>query len=319
MNQSFASASDLTEQIPTLQELAPGCYGYVSQHDPNCGFVVGEKAVLVVDTRATPKLARDFEAAIRSVTDLPIRWVFLTHYHAVRALGASVFKDATVIASAGTTQWIRERGEPDFQSELHRFPRLFRGVEEIPGLTYPNVWFDDRLVIDLGDIEVELVQFGRAHTQGDAACWVPSRKVLFAGDLVENRCGVYAGDAYIRDWITTLTLVGGMPAEALVPGRGPAVTGREAVREAVAGTAAFLQTLHDAVAGALQSRADADVAACYHAADAAMRPTFGHWPIFNHVLPFDTARMFEELSGSEHPTIWTAERDTELWAALRGT
>jgi hypothetical protein len=141
--------------------------------------------------------------------------------------------------------------------------------------------------------------------------------VLFAGDLVENKCGVYAGDAYIRDWITTLKSVGSMPAEALVPGRGPAVTGREAVREAVEGTASFLQTLHDAVAGALP-KGDADVAACYRAADAAMLPKFGHWPIFDHVLPFDTARMREELSGTQDPTIWTAERDAELWSALRG-
>ena len=65
----FASAADTAEQVPRVEELAPDCYGFISGHDPNCGFVVGRDAVLAVDTRATPPLARDLLRAIRSVTD----------------------------------------------------------------------------------------------------------------------------------------------------------------------------------------------------------------------------------------------------------
>ena len=305
MTVSFASASDTVEQVAK-----------VSQHDPNCGFIVGDKAVMVVDTRATPSLARELLAGIRTVTDLPVAWVFLSHYHAVRALGASAFDQATVISTTGTRDWIRTRGAADFQSERDRFPRLFRNVEEIPGLTYPSVTFDGVLTIDLGGIELELLGFGRAHTQGDAACWVPSRKVLYAGDLSENRCGVYAGDAYIRDWIDTLTRLRLVPAEAMVAGRGPIVRGRAAVLGAIDATSAFLTALHDSVATALAQ--GGDLAACFHAAEAAMKPAFGDWPLFAHVLPFDVARMHEELGGTEHPTIWTAERDKALWQILRG-
>ena len=312
----FASAADVAEQVPTLEELAPGCYGFISGHDPNCGFVVGRDAVLVVDTRATPLLARDLLQAIRSVTQLPIRYVFLSHYHAVRALGASVFADAVVVSTAGTKDWIETRGESDFRSERDRFPRLFRGVEEIPGLTRPQLAFEGRLTIDLGGIEAELMGFGRAHTQGDAACWVASRKVLYAGDLVENRCGVYAGDAYITDWLDTLGRLRDVPAETMVAGRGAVVRGRAAVEGAIDGTHAFLSTLRRSVAEARDG--GADLRGCYEAAEAAMRPGFGEWPLFGHVLPFDVARMHEELGGVEHPTVWTAERDRELWNTLRG-
>lgn len=313
---SFASASDTVEQVPTLEELAPGCYGFVSRHDPNCGFVVGEDCVLVVDTRATPRLGRELRDAIRSVTDKPVRYVFLSHYHAVRALGAAAFPEAAVIATTGTREWIETRGQADFISERDRFPRLFRGVEEIPGLTRPTVAFDGTLTLDLGGIDAVLMGFGRAHTQGDAVCWLPSQGVLYAGDLVENHIGVYAGDAYIGEWIKTLGRVRAVPATAMVSGRGPAVRGREDVLRAIDATGDFLLTLRDTVA---RARADgADLRGCFKAAEAAMTPRFGAWPVFQHVLPFDVSRMNEELSGVEHPTIWTAERDQELWNILRG-
>ncbi|MGA9915951.1 MAG: MBL fold metallo-hydrolase, partial [Paraburkholderia sp.] len=84
MTTSFASASDLLEQKPRLVELASNVYGYISEFDPNCGFIVGDDSVLAIDTRATPQLARDWLADIRTVTDKPVRHIFLTHYHAVR-------------------------------------------------------------------------------------------------------------------------------------------------------------------------------------------------------------------------------------------
>jgi glyoxylase-like metal-dependent hydrolase (beta-lactamase superfamily II) len=316
MTAHFASAADTAEQIPQREELAPGAHGFISRHDPNCGFVVGTDGVLAVDVRATPHLARELAAAIAGVTDRPVTHVFLTHYHAVRTLGAGAFPSAAVIASTGTADWIAERGEADFKSETDRFPRLFRGIEEIAGLTQATIAFTDRLRLSLGGVTAELIHLGRGHSGGDAVCWLPETRVLYAGDLVENRCGVYAGDAYIGDWITTLERLRAIPAEVLVPGRGAVLRGRAAVEGAIDGTLDFLRTLRGAVADALGQ--GADLATCYRAAEVAMRPKFGDWPVFDHVLPFDTARMREELIGTEHPTVWTADRDQDLWRLLRG-
>ncbi len=112
---SFASASDTREQKPQLHELAPNVYGYISDFDPNCGFVVGDDHVVLIDTRPTPRMAREFLAAIRSVTDKPIKFIVLTHYHAVRVMGASAFDQVqAVISSHGTLDWVRQRGQADF-------------------------------------------------------------------------------------------------------------------------------------------------------------------------------------------------------------
>src|SRR5918999_6290055 len=143
MSKSFASTGDTAEQRSTLEELAPGVFAFTAEGDPNVGAIVGSDSVLAVDARATPTAAREWLTTLRERTELPVRYLALTHYHAVRVLGASAFGADWVIAHEGTRRWILERGEADFESETRRFPRLFRGVESIPGLTYPHVTFSD--------------------------------------------------------------------------------------------------------------------------------------------------------------------------------
>lgn len=316
MTQSFASAADNAQQTPRLVELAPDVYGYISDFDPNCGFVVGPDYVVAIDTRATPALAREMLAAIRTVTDKPVRYVFLSHYHAVRVMGASAFNGAALIASQATLDLITERGPDDFESEVRRFPRLFRGVEEIPGLTWPDLVFDQGLTLRLGNRDLHFRHLGRGHTAGDTVCWIPDCGVLFSGDLVENRCGVYAGDGYVADWIATLDRMRNLPATTMVPGRGAALTSRQTVLDAIEATQGFLATLREVVG--IAHAQGGDLKACFLAAEKAMVPFYGDWPVFAHVLPFDVARMVEQLEGGEHPTPWTAERDQALWTLLRG-
>ena len=313
---SFASAADNLEQRPRITELAPGVYGYISEHDPNCGFVVGEDHVVAIDTRPTPRMARSFLADIATVTDKPVKFIVLSHYHAVRVMGASAFPDVQAIfASRGTTSWIRDRGQADFDSEVGRFPRLFAGVEEVPGLTVPTVVFERELSIDLGARELKLVNLARGHSMGDTVCWIPDAGVLFAGDVVENRCGVYAGDAYLRDWLGTLDALRSIGPRVMVPGRGAVLQTAEACIEAVESTQSFLRTLLASVQAALD--AGEPLRQAYERAERAMTPLFGDWPVYQHVLPFDVARAYDELSGIEHPRIWTAERDKQLWQTLK--
>jgi glyoxylase-like metal-dependent hydrolase (beta-lactamase superfamily II) len=314
---SFASASDLKEQRPQVQELAPGVYGYISEFDPNAGFIVGDKYVVAIDTRPTPRMARQFLADIGTVTDKPVKFIVLTHYHAVRVMGASAFPDVqAVIASRGTFDWIATRGQADFDSEVGRFPRLFQGVEEVPGLTVPDVCFDGAMSLWLGQREIRLMALGRGHSGGDAVAWLPDCGVLFSGDLVENCCGVYAGDAYIGDWARTLESVRALKPRVLVPGRGAVLRDAGAAGEAIDLTHAFLSTLILSVQAGLA--AGEDLRGCFQRAEREMAPRFGQWPVFQHVLPFDVSRAFDELRGIEHPVVWTAERDRELWQALRG-
>jgi glyoxylase-like metal-dependent hydrolase (beta-lactamase superfamily II) len=307
MAKPFASSADLAEKTSTLEELAPGVVAFTAEGDPNVGAVIGLDAVLAIDARATPTAAAEWLEALRGLTDLPVRYLVLTHYHAVRVLGASAFGADWVIAHDGTRRWILERGEADFESETRRFPRLFRDVDSIPVLTYPNVAFGDSLTLLLGDREVQLLHLGRGHTQGDTAVWLPEQRVLFAGDLVEARAAPYMGDAFIDEWsTTTLDRVEALGARSIVPGRGPA-----AGPEAIAETRAYLRTLWETV-----NEPHATLRDAFEAARAALEPRFGDWWIFEHCLPFNVARAWDEKNGKA-PEVWTAEKDAAVWTELQ--
>jgi len=312
----FASTKDSADKKISFEELGPGLYGYTAEGDPNSGVVIGDDSVLVVDAQATPAMAADVIARIRTKTDKPIRHVVLSHYHAVRVLGASAYQGAEIIASDVTDRLISERGAQDMASEIGRFPRLFRGKDSIPGLTRPDLVFHDRMTLRLGKRVVEIIHIGRSHTAGDTIVWLPSEKVLFSGDVVEFGATPYCGDAHFTDWPDTLAKIRALGAERLVPGRGRALIGQDEVGEGIAGTASFTADLFGLVK---QGVADGeDLRTIYGEALAFMRPRYGQWVIFDHCMPFNVSRAYDEARGIDWPRIWTAERDREMWQALEG-
>ena len=312
---TFASQADLVEKKISFDKLSDHAYAYTAEGDPNTGIVVGDDAVLVVDTQATPVMAQDVIRRIREVTDKPIRYVVLSHYHAVRVLGASAYKAQQVIASQDTYDLIVERGEQDKASEIGRFPRLFNAVESLPaGMTWPTMTFTGKMTLWLGQLEVQLLQLGRGHTRGDTVAWLPAQKILFSGDLVEFDATPYAGDAYFKDWPQTLDNIAALQPRALVPGRGAALTTPAQVAEGLAGTRAFISDVYESVRAGVA--AGKDLNAVYKETFAKLKPKYGHWVIFDHCMPFDVTRCFDEATQYPDPRIWTAERDIEMWNAL---
>ena len=312
----FASQADLQEKRVSFDKLTDRAYAYTAEGDPNTGIVVGDNAVLVIDTQATPVMAQDVIRRIREVTDKPIRYVLMSHYHAVRVLGASAYAADHVIASRDTYDLIVERGAQDMKSEIERFPRLFRAVESVPGLTWPNLVFKGEMTLWLGALEVRILQLGRGHTKGDTVVWLPSEKVLFSGDLVEYEATPYAGDAYFEDWPATLDAIAALAPEKLVPGRGAALKTPEQVRAGLAGTRSFISDLYATVkAGVAEGQ---DLRTVYRRAFDALQPKYGHWVIFDHCMPFDGTRAYDLATRYPDPRIWTAERDKEMWLALEG-
>lgn len=314
MSKAFASRGDMEPKKVSFTQLSDHAYAYTAEGDPNTGVVVGDDCVMVLDAQATPVMAQDVLRHIRTVTDLPVKHVVLSHYHAVRVLGASGYGAANIIASRDTYDLIVERGQQDYQSELERFPRLFNAVESVPGLTWPNIVFSQELTVWLGSVEVRLLQVGRGHTKGDTIAWLPQERVLFSGDLVEFGATPYTGDAYLREWPATLDRLAALQPAALVPGRGAALTTPAEVAEGLSGTRAFIQTLYESVRDA--RAAGKTLKQAYDETYARLKPQFGHWVIFDHCLPFDISRAYDESGGLDDPRIWTAERDAEMWQSL---
>ncbi|MDD2545682.1 MAG: MBL fold metallo-hydrolase [Burkholderiaceae bacterium] len=314
---TFASAADLDVKKVSFDKLSEHAYAYTAEGDPNTGIIIGDDAVMVIDTQATPVMAQDVIRRIREVTDKPIKYVTLSHYHAVRVLGASAYQPEQIIASQDTYDLIVERGQFDKDSEIGRFPRLFQNVESVPeGLTWPTITFTGKMTLWMGQLEVQILQLGRGHTKGDTVVWLPQEKILFSGDLVEFDATPYAGDAYFKDWPATLDAIAALKPEKLVPGRGAALQTPEQVQEGLAGTRAFISDVYASVqAGAA---AGLDLRTVYEATFAKLQPKYGNWVIFNHCMPFDVTRAYDEATQYPDPRIWTAERDVQMWQALEG-
>ena len=313
---AFASTDDTAERKISVDQIGAGLYALTAEGDPNSGIVVGDDAVLVIDTQPTPAMAEDLIARVAKITDKPIKYVLLTHHHAVRTLGASAFKGAAIIASDVTCGLIGERGQQDMESEIGRMPRLFRTAETIPGLTWPTVTFPDQISVWLGRREVRIMHIGRGHSAGDVIAVVPDAGAVFAGDLVENKSACYCGDAHIGEWLAVLDRLAEMQPAALVPGRGAALTTPEQVAKGLGFTTDFLSTLDGSVRESVaKGRSLKDA---FDFVRLAMDPTFKSFALYEHCLPFNVVRAYDEARGIDWPVVWTVERDREMWAALQG-
>jgi len=315
---AFASQADLEDKPVTFTQLSDNAFAYTAEGDPNTGIIIGDDSVMIIDATATPVAAQGVIAKVREITDKPIKYVVLTHYHAVRVLGASGYKREglqQIIASRDTYDLIVERGQQDMDSEIGRFPRLFQAVESVPGLTWPTITFQGQMALWMGDLEVRIEQVGRGHTKGDTIVYLPSQNVCFSGDLVEADAACYTGDAYLADWPQTLDRLAAMNFDMIVPGRGRALLTPAAVDAGLAYTRDFVSTLYSSAQEAVANGYDLKATMAHVRAQ--MDPKFAHVFIYEHCLPFDVTRAHDEAQGIRDPRIWTAERDQQMWHALQ--
>jgi len=315
MSKKFASQGDMTEKEISFVEVGEGLWAFTAEGDPNSGVIIGDESVMIVEAQATPRLAHKVIEKVRSVTDKPISHLVLTHYHAVRVLGASAYGAPEIIMSDAARSMVVERGQEDWDSEFQRFPRLFEGHESIPGLTYPTTTFSESMTVYLGKRRVDIMHLGRAHTAGDAVVHVPDQNVMFTGDIVEYHSACYCGDGHFADWGNTLDNIAWFDVDAIAPGRGDALIGKEMVNAAIENTRDFVESTYRPVArvaargGSLKEAWDACRAEC--------DPKFADYAIYEHCLPFNVARAYDEARGMDHPRIWTYKRDIEMWEQLQ--
>ncbi|MBC6405946.1 MAG: MBL fold metallo-hydrolase [Rhodospirillales bacterium] len=315
MSKAFASTGDTEAKTISFTEVGPDLYAFTAEGDPNTGIIIGDNGVMVVDTQATPVMAQQVIERIRQVTDKPVKYVVLSHYHAVRVLGAAAYDAEQIIASETCRAMIHERGQEDWDSEFGRFPRLFQSHQSIPGLTWPTMTLRNKMTVYLGKRRVDLMHLGRAHTAGDIVTWIPDAGVMFSGDIVEFHSACYCGDAHLRDWPITLDRIAEFQPRALAPGRGDALVSPDQVREALVLTRDFVESTYRPVAAAAAAGRSLKEAmtACREHCD----PKFGDFAIYEHCLPFNVARAYDEALGIDTPRIWTAERDQAMWTALQ--
>ena len=111
MAKAFASQGDMSEKTISFTEIGDGLYAFTAEGDPNSGVIIGDDSVMIIEAQATPRLAQKVIDCVREVTDKPITHLALTHYHAVRVLGASAFGAQNIIMGDAARAMVVERGQ----------------------------------------------------------------------------------------------------------------------------------------------------------------------------------------------------------------
>jgi hypothetical protein len=244
MTRTFASAGDMTEKTISFDEIGPGLYAFTAEGDPNTGVIIGDDSVMIVEAQATPRLARKVIDCVRSVTDKPISHLVLTHYHAVRVLGASAYGAGQIIMSDAARAMVVERGQEDWDSEFPLPAPLLSGMRN----PRPHMAHDD---LFRGDDGLSRQPAGR-HLMHRAARirramrWsgFQTPNVMFTGDIVEYHSACYCGDGHLQDWGDTLDVIARVGPQAIAPGRGAALIGPDMVAAAIESTRDFVASTY---------------------------------------------------------------------------
>jgi cyclase len=224
---SHSHADDDGVPDPVVQEVGDGVFAYVQLDGSwglnNTGFLVGTDGVVVVDTCFTERRSRAFLAAVRGITDLPLRTLINTHHHGDHTHGNWLLPEATIVGHTLCRAAIID--------SAHAAKGLFPGVEwgEIP-IAPPFVTFDETLHVHVDDLAIELQFMGPAHTTNDVIAWVPERGLLFAGDLVFNGGTPFVVMGSVAGTIAAVERLVGLAPTTIVPGHG-AVCGPEVLED----------------------------------------------------------------------------------------
>ncbi|BBB24680.1 MBL fold metallo-hydrolase [Amphritea japonica] len=210
-----------------LTQLSENAYVFLGTEDysannsygANAGIIIGDKSVLVIDTQISSLRAQEFIQAIREITDKPIRYVLNTHFHSDHTFGNADFSalGATIIshhmADVYMKKWsqkILDNGWSGLTSDQAQGTRI----------TYPDMTFQDKLVIDLGGIKPEIIFHTHSHTQGSVFVHLPKQQIVFAGDVLFNDYHPNMSASDVAGWVKTLDLISALNAKTIVPGHG---------------------------------------------------------------------------------------------------
>jgi glyoxylase-like metal-dependent hydrolase (beta-lactamase superfamily II) len=190
----------------------------------NAGFVVTDTSVVVIDALGSPALARALIAEIRRVTPKPVSHVIVTHYHADHIYGLQTFRaaGAQIVASRRANEYLNSE-TAELRMKASR-QELAPWIDERTELVPASRWIDDEATLDVGGTRFMLRAVGPAHTPEDVVVYVPSERVLFAGDLVFRNRIPYVGQADSRRWLAALDVLLAYDTAVIVPGHGPSST-----------------------------------------------------------------------------------------------
>jgi glyoxylase-like metal-dependent hydrolase (beta-lactamase superfamily II) len=289
-------AQGVAEPLFTLRQVGPNVWAAISNRAANTGFVIGDDGVLVIDTAASvdadgnfsPEHGKQFLAAIRTLTNLPVKYVINTHYHFDHLATNAVFVDAgaTVLAHRNVRDWVHRENLRMLGNDIKPQLKTF-----IDALLPPTVTYDQAVDHYLGAREIRVRSFP-GHTGGDSIVLIPDAKVAFAGDLFWGNMLPNMIDASTKPWIATLETLATNVGYTFVPGHGNVGTAQD-----VAAFREYLVTLQRLVSDArAQGKSGASLT---QVVMPALSGKYGHWEAFMYLAEPNILQMDAELSGKK--------------------
>ncbi len=232
----FVASSCNADAQDGLEKIAENVYSYVDiknatpqqSYGANAGIIVGDDSIVVIDTLISAKEAKRFIRDIRAITDKPAKYVINTHYHLDHAFGNSEFAKigSTIISNINSRQSLIKSGK----ATLENAQGYGLTEDDMAGteINYPDLTFQDRMQIDIGNEIVELIHLKHSHTDGDTLVYLPQKKILFAGDVLFTNYHPFIAEGDIENWIKGLDFILSMDVETIIPGHGP-VSGKKDV------------------------------------------------------------------------------------------
>lgn len=202
-------------------------------HVPNVGIIAGTRGTLVVETGMGIDNGHRIVDVVRDVSPDSRLYVTISHLHPEHGYGVQAFLGrATLIYNEAQRDELIEKGA--FLTNLFKtfgdsVAQALRGIEYVA----PDIVFPDHVTLDLGGRVAELHRYGPAHTLGDQIVWLPEERILFTGDLVEDRFFAIMSDDDVRAsrWISQLERMEALEPAVVVPGHG-IIAGVELITEA---------------------------------------------------------------------------------------
>lgn len=254
-------------------------------HNNNLSVVIGRDAVLVVNGGASYQLAKALHQAIKKITDKPVKWLVDENGQGHAFLGNSYWAQlggVEIIAQAEAADEILRHGDKILQDMLAYNRDKGEGTFVAP----PTQTFSDILQIDLGDMPVQVISFGPAHSPGDISVWLPNQKIMITGDIAfhQRLLGIFP-DTVTSQWIQSFEKMAALEPLIVIPGHG-APTDMAAIERETLG---YLKFLRAEVIRILESEGDLQDA--YNIDQSA----YSHLDTFEELAAKNAGRVFQEL------------------------
>jgi glyoxylase-like metal-dependent hydrolase (beta-lactamase superfamily II) len=258
----YAGSAVATDDVFDLKQVAPGVYAAIAKPtfrtNSNSAIVLLDDSVLVVDTQSKPSAAAGLIAEIRRLTDKPVKYVVITHFHGDHTQGAQAYVSAwpavEIISAAATRDSIQQRGTARLERDLATVPQQIEKLKsdlqkatdagekaqiqktlgqaeaylaEIKQIQIPlpTLIVDQNLNLYRKSGVVEILSIGKAHTDGDLIVYLPAEKVLITGDLVHGAQPI-TKDGYFSDWIGAIDTAEKLDFELVIGGHGDVLHGK---------------------------------------------------------------------------------------------